>query len=161
MKRKIEVDGAVFEALQQRAAPFVDTPNSVLRRLLSLDSENTAAAPATQLSDEQSPPPSVATYRLESKGVVARAVRIGAKGMKVLTAESDLKEMASLSDSNREIRRRLLTDGTFEQIGAGQYRLTRPHEFSSPSAASSVLLGRESNGRLEWKDELGEPLERR
>jgi hypothetical protein len=34
---QIEVDDDVFQALQQHATPFVDTPNSVLRRLVGLD----------------------------------------------------------------------------------------------------------------------------
>lgn len=37
MEQTIEVDQEVFAALQERAQPFVDTPNSVLRRLLDLD----------------------------------------------------------------------------------------------------------------------------
>jgi len=36
--RKIEIDDEVFESLQRRAEAFVDTPNSVLRRLLAIDS---------------------------------------------------------------------------------------------------------------------------
>ena len=34
--RKIDVDDEVFETLQDRAVPLVDTPNDVLRRILSL-----------------------------------------------------------------------------------------------------------------------------
>lgn len=33
----LRVDGEVFSALQEQATPFVDTPNSVLRRVLGLD----------------------------------------------------------------------------------------------------------------------------
>jgi restriction system protein len=33
----MRVDDEVFSALQKQAVPFVDTPNSVLRRLLALD----------------------------------------------------------------------------------------------------------------------------
>jgi restriction system protein len=40
----IRVDDEVFRALQKQAIPFVDTPNSVLRRLLALDK----LAPANQ-----------------------------------------------------------------------------------------------------------------
>jgi negative regulator of replication initiation len=35
--RTIRVDDEVFRALQRRGKPFIDTPNSVLRRLLRLD----------------------------------------------------------------------------------------------------------------------------
>lgn len=37
MPHQIDVDDDVYQALQRQALPFVDTPNSVLRRLLSLD----------------------------------------------------------------------------------------------------------------------------
>ena len=37
MSPTIRIDEQVFNALQSRAQPFVDTPNDVLRRLLGLD----------------------------------------------------------------------------------------------------------------------------
>jgi hypothetical protein len=37
----VRVDDEVFSALQKQAVPFVDTPNSVLRRLLALDKQMT------------------------------------------------------------------------------------------------------------------------
>jgi Mrr N-terminal domain len=37
LSKKVPLDDDVYEALQQRAEPFVDTPNSVLRRILGLD----------------------------------------------------------------------------------------------------------------------------
>lgn len=39
MSRCIEIDDDVFTALQGHAEPLVDTPNDVLRRLLSLDDD--------------------------------------------------------------------------------------------------------------------------
>jgi hypothetical protein len=38
---EIEIDVDVLKALKERAEPFVDTPNSVLRRLLELDPSGT------------------------------------------------------------------------------------------------------------------------
>lgn len=35
------------------------------------------------------------------------------------------------------------------------YTFTRDYEFQAPSAASSVVLGRASNGKKEWKDKKG------
>jgi len=37
MSVSVELDDQVFSELQNRAVPFVDTPNSVLRRILGLD----------------------------------------------------------------------------------------------------------------------------
>jgi len=39
MSPSIRVDEEVYGLLQRHAAPFVDTPNSVLRRLLGLEAE--------------------------------------------------------------------------------------------------------------------------
>jgi hypothetical protein len=50
---QIEIDQDVFEVLKERAEPFVDTPNSVLRRVLGLaEVENDASSS----SNRQSPP---------------------------------------------------------------------------------------------------------
>jgi hypothetical protein len=48
MSPQIRVDEEVYEALKHKAEPFLDTPNSVLRRVLGLDSvaSETAHAPA-------------------------------------------------------------------------------------------------------------------
>ena len=42
----------------------------------------------------------------------------------------------------------IITDGVF----------LKNYEFSAPSAASSVVLGRSSNGRMEWKTQSGKKL---
>lgn len=44
MTQTIEIDDDVFDYLKQEAEPFVDTPNSVLRRLLDLDSARGSSA---------------------------------------------------------------------------------------------------------------------
>jgi hypothetical protein len=43
------------------------------------------------------------------------------------------------------------------QQGA-HYVFTQDYVFSSPSAASDMVLGRSSNGRVEWKDAQGRAL---
>jgi len=43
--RKIDVDDEVYAHLEQAATPLVDTPNSVLRRLLGLDSDASTPKP--------------------------------------------------------------------------------------------------------------------
>jgi hypothetical protein len=43
----IDIDDEVFEALKRNAEPFVDTPNTVLRRLLSLSRVEGASAPVS------------------------------------------------------------------------------------------------------------------
>lgn len=49
MGTNIEVDDQVFDRLKTEAEPFVDTPNTVLRRLLGLDNARTiATSPSVQ-----------------------------------------------------------------------------------------------------------------
>ena len=52
-----------------------------------------------------------------------------------------------------ELRNKLEQDGTFVNRV-----LQRDYEFSSPSAAAAILLGRPSNGNDEWRTETGVKL---
>jgi hypothetical protein len=54
MTPSIDVDEEIYDLLERNAKPFVDTPNSVLRRLLSLD-ESDDATPALTSAEPTSP----------------------------------------------------------------------------------------------------------
>jgi hypothetical protein len=54
MSPSVKVDPEVFAALQALAEPFVDSPNSVLRRLLGLTEAMTASPRPTQLGSSSS-----------------------------------------------------------------------------------------------------------
>ncbi|MCA1702931.1 MAG: GIY-YIG nuclease family protein [Actinobacteria bacterium] len=50
------------------------------------------------------------------------------------------------------LRKRLEEDGTLAASSDGlTMEFSKDHVFTSPSAAAAVLLGRSSNGRLEWR----------
>jgi hypothetical protein len=51
----IRVDEDVYVWLQQRAKPFVDTPNSVLRRELKIESQGGTSRPADRTTGELMP----------------------------------------------------------------------------------------------------------
>ena len=51
----------------------------------------------------------------------------------------------------------LLEKGVLTEFG-DVYRLAQDYTFNSPSTAAGVLLGRSSNGRVEWKDAKGRSL---
>jgi Domain of unknown function (DUF4357) len=57
----------------------------------------------------------------------------------------------------RKLREQLLEEGELEATPTG-LRLTRDHLFNSPSTAAAVILGRNANGRTEWKDSAGRTL---
>lgn len=69
-------------------------------------------------------------------------------------------ETASLIEYNPslvELRKDLIKNGVL--IKLGEYlRFAQDYTFSSPSYASSVVLGRQSNGRESWKDVSGRTL---
>jgi hypothetical protein len=54
-------------------------------------------------------------------------------------------------------RQELIELGVLAQQGAA-YVFTQAYAFSSPSTAACVVLGRNANGRLEWKDAQGRAL---
>jgi hypothetical protein len=54
-------------------------------------------------------------------------------------------------------RQELIDLGVLHPQGS-DYVFSQDFAFSSPSLASSVVLGRSSNGRLDWKDAQGHTL---
>lgn len=48
MSLTIRIDDDVYDKLKEQAEPFVDTPNTVLRRLLGLETDVVADAPETE-----------------------------------------------------------------------------------------------------------------
>lgn len=63
MDHEIEVDAEVFLELQARAVPFLDTPNSVLRRVLGLDDNGAAHLAPAKVSDNAPTARPVATVQ--------------------------------------------------------------------------------------------------
>jgi hypothetical protein len=56
-----------------------------------------------------------------------------------------------------ELRADLLKSGVLVP-DANKFRFTQDYTFNSPSLASSIVLGRSSNGRTDWKDASGKTL---
>lgn len=58
-----------------------------------------------------------------------------------------------------ELREQLIKDGVIEtDPETGKMHFTRDHKFNSPSAAAAVIIGRNANGRRNWKLRSGESL---
>jgi hypothetical protein len=55
------------------------------------------------------------------------------------------------------LRKKLIEDGTLSENG-NYFTFTRDSEFSSPSAAATVVHGGSANGLLAWKDKSGRTL---
>jgi hypothetical protein len=74
----------------------------------------------------------------------------------VLEGSEALKETGFVSNTYGDLKAELIQQGILSATPDGQrWRFIRAHAFKSPSAASAVVLDRNSNGRLEWKVDGG------
>ena len=88
---------------------------------------------------------------LSAKRIQARGYE-GPGGFVVREGSQAVKnEVASIHDYLSDLRKALLSQRILEDTGT-TYRLAQDYIFTSPSTAAGVLLGRSSNGRIEWKD---------
>ena len=108
----------------------------------------------------QAPAASAPELTCKGKGLLARGyestqgfvVKAGSQAMADL-APSLLNHFPSTVAKRQE----LIDLGVLAQQGSA-YVFTQDYAFSSPSLASSVVLGRSSNGRTDWKDVQGRAL---
>jgi hypothetical protein len=107
------------------------------------------------------PPASAAVQgtqlQLTGKRLVARGYDT-TQGFIVLKNSQALKtESNAILPYLAELRRQLLQQGVLRDAGS-VYEVTQDYTFDSPSMAAGVLLGRSSNGRVEWKTADGRSL---
>lgn len=65
--------------------------------------------------------------------------------------------VASMTQSFLNLRQRLIDEGVIKLVG-DVYLFLEDYIFTSPSTASSIILGRNSNGLTEWKLRSGKTL---
>ena len=65
--------------------------------------------------------------------------------------------VVSMTQSFLNLRQRLIDEGAIKLLG-DVYLFTEDYIFTSPSTASSIILGRNSNGLTEWKLKNGKTL---
>jgi hypothetical protein len=94
---------------------------------------------------------------VKSKGIQARWTDRPEGFIVRAASEVVSQEVPSLPSHLRELHASLLKQGVFDDSGL-IWRLNQDYTFQSPSMASSVLLGRNSNGRLEWRNLHGQTL---
>ena len=94
---------------------------------------------------------------LQARGITAEGYE-DAEGFVVLAGSQAARDavpsahryLVTLRDSLKE-------RGVIAADGDG-FKLSQDYTFDSPSTAAGVLLGRSSNGRVEWKDAQGTTL---
>ena len=94
-------------------------------------------------------------FRLHNKrGADARGISVP-DGFAVLKGSCiSLSEVPSISSAFSQKRAYLINQGTINK----DHVFNKNHVFSSPSTAAAVVLGRNANGRVEWKTEEGQTL---
>ena len=86
----------------------------------------------------------------ESKGILAQGYETSG-GFAVTKGSHATKEEApSMYDNGRMMRQALIDKKVLVPAGTS-YQFSQDYEFSSPSMAAGVILGRPANGRTEWK----------
>lgn len=94
---------------------------------------------------------------LKARGITAQGVE-SAEGFVVRAGSQVVKdEVPSIHAYLAELRKSLLAQGVMKLEGQN-YQLMQDYNFSSPSTAAGVILGRSANGRTEWKDFTGRTL---
>ncbi|WYK06542.1 GIY-YIG nuclease family protein [Cereibacter sphaeroides f. sp. denitrificans] len=83
-------------------------------------------------------------------GVQATAVEEDGEFV-VMEGSEALTGTGYVQQSYAGLKEKMIADGVLIPSGTGRMCFTRPWPFKSLSAAASVVLDRNSNGRLEWK----------
>ena len=108
--------------------------------------------------DTSSPETGEVAYRVSGPDAEGSGVE-RSDGFLVFAGALARKEAtSSLSTSLARHRDRLVAAGDLVDAGDRQWRLTSDVLFKSPSTAAMVVLGRNANGRVDWKDDEGVSL---
>jgi len=111
--------------------------------------------PSVRTPDRSTAEDSSATvYQLRSKTLDARMIEADDGFVVLEGSEVSMSVSESIADGWLRQRNKLLESGNLVS-GEGKYVFAKDTLFSSPSAASSVILGRQSAGPIEWIDENG------
>lgn len=141
MSPQIDVDEELFDYLKDNAEPFVDTPNTVLRRLLGLDESELEPAEAPDLLRAETEPRSKPRRRRAQR--TASKKRRAPRGVLLPETEYELPILRALAEQPqgrapaREVItmiepavRDKLTDLDFQSITSGEVRWHNRAQFA-------------------------------
>lgn len=108
--------------------------------------------PKPDLRKATTPGGSAPVFKIESVGVKAEAREIDGEFV-VLKGSTVRRQGTEGWVSYRGLRQQLIDDGALvDSENADCFVFSDEVAFASPSAAAAVILGRQANGRTEWKD---------
>ncbi len=159
MSPNIRVDPDVYKALQKRATPFVDTPNSVLRRMLNLDPEVTLVQeeprkrpdtkPSAKYAESQRSAPARAskarTRRNEPKAPAGTLLPEGEYTMPLLSALAERGGSGSIREITEAVGEKLsgkLTTTDREKTSSGVIRWQNRLQFARLKLIEEGLLAK-------------------
>jgi Restriction Enzyme Adenine Methylase Associated len=128
VSRTIRIDDEVYAKLQSLAEPFVDTPNSALRRLLGLGDEGGQGSDGHGQRRDQSLAPLLGDGRLRA-------------GQRLVWRRRNLRQ------EHRAI-----------VLETGALRLDDGTVHATPSGAATAIAGSQQNGWKVWMTDDGMPL---
>jgi hypothetical protein len=107
-------------------------------------------------------PTGAVTLFLKSKGVAASGVDtpsgfVVRMGSKAVGDDKVVPSMAEYIPHVKDRRDQLILQGVLAADGDA-FVFTQDYTFGSPSTAASVVMGRNSNGRIDWKTADGKTL---
>jgi len=133
---------------------FIDQAKIVLPVLgvNVLRSAATATQPSLSVDQDSSSPTEAPLFELRHKkdGVVAHAREVDGE-FTVLEGSLVRAAWNGVKSGYTALRLQLEGDGVIPVSSSGLRMFSADHVFNSPSAAASVILGRNAGGRHEWK----------
>lgn len=93
-------------------------------------------------------------YKIKSKRLDATMIETDGGFVVTAGSQAAMKTSRSLAEGRLRIRKKLIDAGILVKEG-DKFRFYEDASFSSPSAAASVVLGRQAPGPLSWVDSAG------
>lgn len=157
MTPNIRVDDEVYGFLKERAEPFADTPNSVLRRVLGLDASGVAVSDVGEAREFAKTPPRRKTAKGKVRRPSKRQRRPRAAAGTLLPEEEYVRPLlqalaqrggsASARETMNMVGRELdgrLTPADKENLASGGVRWQNRVQFVRLRLVQEGLLGRDS-----------------
>lgn len=149
-RRMPEADQANMEAFLANLKVILPVVGLELLKARSKAVAKPIAVRATEAPSSVTDPQAMFEIRHRS-GVKAFAVEEDGEFI-VLAGSESLKDSAYSGPGYGELKQELIAQGVLSVApGREIYVFSRPYAFKSPSAASAVVLDRNSNGRREWR----------
>lgn len=115
-------------------------------------SARTVPGPAADREPMSAAASPIFELRLKNEGLSASAQEIDGE-FTVLMGSQARSAWTGAEGGYQRLREKLERDGTLEKAtdSSSLLRFSRNQVFASPSAAAAIIVGRNSNGRTEWK----------